>query len=122
LDYYVDNGYNWSFGFKSQLNQFNKNVTNAISRLAVAPIMNVNSINVDFLDLTNQLYVQSIFAQKFLVGGGLEYKHISIESETLIETGPVLDKSNYTSFFANMKYDSFDNHYFPTRGWYFEGD
>ena len=27
LDYYIDNGYNLSFGFKSQLNQFNKNVT-----------------------------------------------------------------------------------------------
>ncbi|MES2573432.1 MAG: patatin-like phospholipase family protein [Bacteroidota bacterium] len=122
LDYYVDNGYNLSFGFKSQLNQFNKNVTKAISSLAVDPLINVNSINVDFLDLTNELYIQSIFAQKFLLGGGLEYKHISIESETLAETSPVLDRSNYTSVFAYMKYDSFDNHYFPTEGWYFAGD
>ncbi len=122
LDYYVDNGYNLSFGFKSQLNQFNKNVTKEISSLSVAPLANVNSINIDFLDLTNQLYFQSIFAQKFLLGLGLEYKYVNIESETLAATNPVLDRSDYTSVFAYMKYDSFDNQYFPTKGWYFSSD
>ncbi|WP_281297936.1 patatin-like phospholipase family protein [Flavobacterium limnophilum] len=122
LDYYVDNGYNLSFGFKSQLNQFNKNVTNEISSLSIAPLANVNSINIDFLDLTNQFYIQSVFAQKFLVGVGLEYKYVNIESETLTATNPVLDKSNYTSVFAYMKYDSFDDKYFPTKGWFFTSD
>lgn len=122
LDYYVDNGYNLSYGLKSQLNQFNKNVTNEITNLSVVPLANVNSINVDFLDVTNQLYFQSIFAQKFLVGLGLEYKYVTIESETLAAIKPVLDKSNYSSVFAYMKYDSFDNQYFPTKGWYFSSD
>jgi len=122
LDYYVDNGYNLSYGFKSQFNQFNKNVTNQISSLSTGPIAGVNSINVDFFDLTEQFYIQSIFAQKFLVGAGIEYKYLSIKSQTLGTINPVLDKSNYTSFFVNMKYDSFDNQYFPTKGWYFSGD
>lgn len=122
LDYYVDNGYNLSFGFKSQLNQFNKNVTKQISSLSVDPLIDVNSINIDFLDLTNQLYFQSIFAQKFLLGIGLEYKYLTIESETLATTNPVLDRSNYTSVFGYLKYDSFDNQYFPTKGWYFSSD
>ena len=122
LDYYVDNGYNLSYGIKSQLNQFNKNVTNQITSLSSEPFANVNSINVDFLDVSSQFYIQSIFAQKFLVGAGIEYKYLSIESETLSGTNPVLDRSNYTSVFAYMKYDSFDNKYFPTRGWYFSSD
>jgi NTE family protein len=122
LDYYVDNGYNLSYGFKSQLNQFNKNVTNEISSLSIVPLANVNSLNIDFLDITNQFYFQSIFAQKFLVGLGLEYKFLSIESETLAAINPVLDRSSYTSVFAYMKYDSFDNQYFPTKGWYFSSD
>jgi NTE family protein len=122
LDYYVDNGYNLSYGFKSQLNQFNKNVTNEISSLSIVPLANVNSLNIDFLDITNQFYFQSIFAQKFLVGLGLEYKYLSIESETLAAINPVLDRSTYTSVFAYMKYDSFDNQYFPTKGWYFSSD
>jgi NTE family protein len=122
LDYYIDNGYNLSVGFKSQLNQFNKNVTKEISSLSVDPLTNANAINIDFLDLTNQLYFQSIFAQKFLVGIGLEHKYVNIESETLAATNPVLDRSDYTSIFAYLKYDSFDNQYFPKKGWYFSSD
>lgn len=122
LDYYIDNGYNLSVGFKSQLNQFNKNVTKQISNLSVNPLVDVNSINIDFLDLTNQLYFQSIFAQKFLIGAGLEHKYLNIKSETLAATNPTLDRSNYGSVFAYMKYDSFDNQYFPTRGWYLTSD
>lgn len=122
LDYYIDNGYNLSVGFKSQLNQFNKNVTKEISSLSVNPLTNANAINIDFLDLTNQLYFQSIFAQKFLVGIGLEHKYVNIESETLAATNPVLDRSDYTSVFAYLKYDSFDNQYFPQKGWYFSSD
>lgn len=122
LDYYIDNGYNLSFGLKSQLNQFNKNVTSEISSLSTTPLLNLNSINVDFIDITNQFYIQSVFAQKFLVGIGLEYKYLSIKSETLSPTNPILDKSNYTSVFAYIKYDSFDNQYFPTKGWYFTSD
>ena len=120
LDYYIDNGYNLSVGFNSQLNQFNKNVTKEISSLSVDPL--VNSINIDFADFTNQFYFQSIFAQKFLIGAGLEHKYLEIKSETLAATNPTLDRSNYGSIFGYMKYDSFDNQYFPKKGWYFIGD
>ena len=122
LDYYIDNGYNLSVGFKSQLNQFNKNVTEQISNLSLDPLIDVNSINIDFIDFTNQLYFQSIFAQKFLIGVGLEHKYLDINSETLSSSNPVIDKSNYESVFAYLKYDSFDNQYFPKKGWYFTGD
>jgi NTE family protein len=122
LDYYIDNGYNLSVGFKSQLNQFNKNVTKQISNLSVNPLVDVNYINIDFLDLTNQFYFQSIFAQKFLIGAGIEHKYLNIKSETLATTNPILDRSSYESVFAYMKYDSFDNQYFPTKGWYVSSD
>jgi len=102
------------------LNQFNKNVPNQVSSFSVDPL--VNSININFLDLTNQLYFQSVFAQKFLIGAGFEHKYLKVNSETLSATNPVLDKSNYYSVFAYLKYDSFDNQYFPTKGWYFTSD
>ena len=120
LDYYIDNGYNLSVGFNSQLNQFNKNVTKDISSLSIDP--SVNSININFLDLTNQLYFQSIFAQKFLIGIGLEHKYLNINSETLATSSTIIDRSNYGSVFGHLKYDSFDSQYFPTKGWYFTGE
>ncbi len=120
LNYYIENGFNISFGFRSRLNQFNRNVTTSISNLSSTP--NVNLINVDFLDLTNQAYFQTIFVQKFLMGGGLEYKYLKINSPTLANVDNIIDKSNYFSVFGYLKYDSFDNKSFPRSGLYFSSD
>lgn len=121
LDYYIDNGFHWSFGFKSQFNQFNKNTTKEISSLNLGTAQ-TNTINIDFSDLTNQVYFQTSFAQKILIGIGTELKFLNIRSETLASSNPVIDKSNYISLFGYMKYDSFDNKYFPKKGWFFTGD
>lgn len=121
FDYYIENGYNLSFGFKSFFNQFNRNVTKDISSLDFQSL-GLNTINVDFFDITNQLYFQSLFVQKFLIGGGLEYKFLKIKSETLASMDPTIDKSDYLSVFGYMKYDSFDDKNFPKKGWYFSGD
>jgi NTE family protein len=121
FDYYIENGYNLSFGFKSFFNQFNRNVTRDISSLDFESL-GLNTINIDFSDLTNQVYFQSLFVQKFLIGGGLEYKFLKIKSETLANMDPIIDKSDYLSVFGYMKYDSLDNKYFPKKGWFFSGD
>lgn len=121
FNYYVENGFNISFGFRSRLNQFNRNVTTSLSNL-VTQNPNVNLINVDFLDLSNQAYFQTIFVQKFLMGGGLEYKYLKINSPTLSNVENVIDKSNYFSAFAYLKYDSFDDKYYPSSGLYFSTD
>jgi NTE family protein len=121
FDYYIENGYNISLGFKSCLNQFNRNVTSEISSLDFESL-GLNSINVDFLDFTNQIYFQSLFIQRFLIGAGVEYKYLNIKSETLANIDPIIDKSDYLSAFGYLKFDSFDNKFFPKKGWYFSGD
>nr|WP_315241448.1 patatin-like phospholipase family protein [uncultured Flavobacterium sp.] len=120
FNYYVENGFNISFGFNSRLNQFNRNVTESISNQTVGNLSD-NLINVDFIDISNQAYFQTIFVQKFLMGGGLEYKFLKIKSPTL-DTNSTIDESNYFSVFGYLKYDSFDNKSFPRSGWYFSGD
>jgi NTE family protein len=122
LDYYIDNGFYFSFGFKSRYNQFNRNVAVDFANGALFSQYNINTLNVDFSDLTNQAYLQTIFAQKFLIGGGLELKHIKIKSKTLENSNPVFENSDYASAFGYLKYDSFDNKYFPKKGWFFNGD
>ena len=121
LDYYIENGFNLSFGFKSHYNQFNRNVAKEISTTAFNN-PNINAVNVDFSDMTNQVYFQSLFVQKFLIGGGVELKYLKIKSETLANVNPTIDNSNYLSLFGYLKFDSFDNKYFPKKGWYFAGD
>ncbi|MET3027290.1 patatin-like phospholipase family protein [Flavobacterium sp. UW10123] len=121
FNYYVENGFNISFGFRSRLNQFNRNVTTSLSGV-LKETPNVNLINVDFMDINNQAYFQTIFVQKFLMGGGLEYKYLKISSPTLTNEDNIIDKSSYFSAFAYLKYDSFDDKYYPSSGLYFSTD
>ena len=122
FDYYIDNGFYWSYGFKSKYNRFNRNVENDFNDGELLTQFGLKSINVDFSDFTNQIYAQTIFVQKFLLGVGVEIKHLKIKSETLENVKPILENSDYGSLFAYLKYDSFDNKFFPKTGWYFQGD
>jgi NTE family protein len=121
FDYYVENRYNLSLGFKSQFNQFNRNVAAELSGLNIVDL-GVTSINMDYSDFTNQLYFQSLFVQKFLLGAGIEYKDLRINSPTLENENQFIEKSSYGSVFGYLKYDTLDNIYFPTKGWFFSGD
>ena len=47
FDYYIDNGFYWSFGFKSRYNTFNKNVTTDFQNGELLTQLGLNSINID---------------------------------------------------------------------------
>lgn len=118
FDYYIDNGFYWSFGIKSRYNTFNRNVDATNSLFG---INDLNSINLDFADFSNQVFVQTLFKQKFVIGAGFEMKNIKITSETVDNLTSVFRSNNFLSVFGNLKYDSLDNFYFPHEGTYFSG-
>jgi NTE family protein len=122
FDYYLDNGFYWSFGVNSKLNTFNRNISTDFENGVVFTDLGINSINIDFTELTNQAYLQTLFAQKFSVGAGVEFKYLKIQSQTLQNTTPVFDRSDYLSAFGFLKYDSFNQKYFPNKGWSFAGE
>ncbi|WP_445456137.1 patatin-like phospholipase family protein [Flavobacterium sp. HNIBRBA15423] len=123
LNYYVDNGFYVSYGFNSKYIDLNRNLQNDFSGNLLLNNAGLSSLNIDFSDFSNQAYIQTIFAQKFSIGAGVELKHLKIESKTIIQnTEPIIDNSDYFSLFGFLKYDSFDNKYFPKKGWYFIGD
>jgi NTE family protein len=122
LDYYIDNGFYFSFGLKSRLNQFNRNVATDFNHGVTFSQLGINRLNIDYLDFNNQAYLQTIFAQKFLIGAGIEWKHMKIYSSTLSNESSIFENSDYGSIFGYVKYDSFDNKFFPKKGWFFNGD
>lgn len=122
IDYYIDNGFHWSFGLKSKLNKFTRTVKNDFSNGNLLQILNLNEINIDYSDWTNQIYLQTIFAQKFSIGGGIEHKYLKIFSRSIQNRKTFFDNSDYLSAFGFLKFDSFDNKYFPKKGCYFKGD
>jgi len=119
FEYYIDNGFHWSFGIKSKYSGFTKNVTSNFLSNFTTPQIGINSNNIDYLDFSNQAYVQTVSVQKFLLGIGIENKNIKISSETISNTNPVIEDNNFWSVFGSLKYDSLDNKYFPKRGWAF---
>jgi NTE family protein len=122
FDYYIDNGFYWSFGAKSRYNTFNRNSITDFNNGAVLSLLGLNSINIDFSDFTNQLYIQTVFIQKYLIGAGIEHKWLKIKSENLELIEPTFENSSYFSVFGYLTYDSYDNKLFPKKGWMFTGD
>lgn len=122
LNYYYDNGFYWSFGVNSRYNQFNRNIETDFADGVALGSLGVNSININYSDFTQQIFAQTVFAQTFLVGGGTEWKHLKIESETLGNSNPVLENSSYASLYGYMKFDSQDKNYFAKKGVHFFGD
>ena len=122
FDYYVDNGFHLGFGLRSYFSTFNRNISQDYGAdTSFGELLGVESVNVDFTDWTNQVYLQTIFARRFLLGGGIEYKHVKIKSET-INFDPIFDNSDYLSAYGYLKFDSYDDRFFPSEGWYFSGE
>ena len=122
LDYYIDNGFYLSYGFHSQYYGFNRNVSADYAVGSFSNELGIESINIDFTDFTNQVYIQTIFARRFLLGGGVEYKHLKVKSPTIQNINATFDDSGYLSLYGYVKFDSYDKKHFPTQGYYFSGE
>ncbi|MFK5878175.1 MAG: patatin-like phospholipase family protein [Flavobacteriaceae bacterium] len=124
LDYFIDNGSNWSFGFKSSYHRFSEDVM-------FDYIPDIARINLKYRDFTNQLYLQTVINRKFAIGVGVEQKKITAYTDTFAATvlnaveDPdkfYFDKSNYFNFISYVKFDTYDKKYFQKKGVYLAAD
>lgn len=127
FEYLIDKGFYWSIGLRSRYNQFHKNISPQLV-LDDDQIMTtgLNKIDVKLRDQTNQFYLQTLFRRDFALSAGVEHKRLEINSETIIGNNPdedfLFEKTDYISLFGNLKFDSYDDKYFPKKGVYFNGD
>lgn len=135
FQYYLDKGSYWSFGVNSRLNDFRYDVNYEVirSNFAVPNDDNINQLNLDVSDFTNQLYLQTVFREEFAFIMGLEHKLLKYSSRTFNNQNvvPPTETSNERIFFENSNYysaygklilDTYNNKYFPSKGLYFNGD
>lgn len=117
LNYFVDNGFYISYGFRSRYNHFTSSTK--VNPL-VSSFPNVNNINLKYTDNTNQFFVQTTFDRKFALGLGTEHKYIHVTTATVTTNNEktILDKSHYFSTFGYLKLDTYDKKYFPTKGYF----
>src|SRR5690606_35707480 len=91
FEYFLDNGFHISYGVRSYYTQFNRNLSADYSVGELMELFGLTSINFDFSDFTNQAYLQTIFAQRFMIADGAELKHIKIKSETIPGLDPTFE-------------------------------
>jgi NTE family protein len=129
FNYYVDKGFYWSVGLKSRYNTFEKNVSVDFIHEDNIPdvALELNQIDFNFRDLTNQVFVQTLFRRSYLLRMGLEHKWLQYFTNTIgidENNNPrtIFEDTNYFSTYGTLLFDTYDNKYFPKRGFYFEGD
>ncbi|MGS2740258.1 patatin-like phospholipase family protein [Sinomicrobium sp. M5D2P17] len=128
LEYYLDKGFYWSFGVKSSYNRFTTDISVDFLEDSEqqSPIVDgLSQIGAKLSDLTNQIYLQTVFREEFSVGAGLEHKRLRIESETISQGDSrkaTFEDSDYYSLYGFMKLDTYDSRHFPRKGLYFDAD
>ncbi len=129
FNYYIDKGYYWSVGFNSHYASFDKNVSLDFLVPDGLDILNtsVNSLELKYGDLTNQLYFETIFKRIFLLRLGGEHKWLRYRTNTIgvqqrAANATDFENNNYFSAFGILKFDTLDNTAFPKSGFFFEGD
>lgn len=137
FQYYIDKGSYWSFGINSRFNDFERELDFAFidSNFELPAGISLNNINLAVSDLTNQIYLQTVLKEEFAFNIGVEHKFLKYSTRTfgsLVDEMPpsslqrdngrvLFEKSNFYSAFGQLKLDTYDDRYFPTRGLFFNG-
>lgn len=133
FQYLVDRGSYWSFGWNSRYNTFKREIGAQLilSNFDSPDPFNVNSLNIEVGDFTNQLFLQTLFREEFAITLGLEQKYLKYSTKTLgsdsqdpdgFDGNTIFENSNYISGYGQLVLDTYDDRYFPSKGLYFDGD
>lgn len=117
IDYFIDNGFHWSYGINTKYNHFNKSFF-----LNIDEEVSVKSA-VEYNNFTTQLYLQTSFSKNIALRIGAEYKDFKVFTETLNNNKIVkdyLDNNGYLGAFAKLKLDTYDKKHFAKRGVYLD--
>ena len=121
LDYFRDNGQNWSYGLNTRYDDFKMNLF--FEDLDEDDPNTGDKSPVKYGDRSTQIYVQTTFRDKFALRVGAEYKDLKLTTSTVINgenQKEYLEDGGYGILFAKMAFDSYDQDYFPKKGLFFE--
>ena len=102
LKYFVDNGYIPGFGISS-------------SGMTLDLKNNYSDIKDTWTWLRNEIFIQSIFKDRYAIGGGISHDFFKSKNH-------LLDKKNYINPYVFIKSDTQDDINFPTRGIYLNAE
>ena len=127
VDYFLDNGFNWSFGINTRFNSFKADVVSSTlpQPLRNAPLESGFKVPVEYYDFTTRLYLQTTFADRWALSVGLEHKFLNVHTDEIVndETNRIFfDKSHYINLVGKVMLDTYDSKVFPKKGFFFNAD
>jgi len=121
IDYFIDNGFHWSYGINTRYNKFEKSFFENNLDENITEGSNISKTPINYNDFTTQLFLQTAFNSDIALRIGLEDKYIRVSYESLVDNNPVkllLDNTNYLNVYSNLLVDTFDDRNFPKKGIY----
>ncbi len=122
--YFVDNGIHLSIGLQSVYQDFDFDTY----FLSDNPPYNLsaNFITLDYLKLTNQVFIQGVYKDNFAVRLGLKHQFIRAlnknSNDDIGDNANLFEKSHIYSSTGLLRFDTFDERTFPKSGLQFEGN
>ena len=120
FNYFIDNGFHWSYGFRSKLTPINTSVPfQSVTGISTSSLL----IDLHSTTISNQLYLQTSFEQKYNIKIGAEHEYINSYSYDLSSSNDkfYLDKNSYFNVFSVLKLDTYDADFNPKKGVFLEG-
>jgi NTE family protein len=122
FDYFIDNGFHWSYGINTKYNGFEKAILQSTFD-ELLPTDEDNKLSTQYNDFTTQLFLQSAFSNSFALRFGIESKYLRIFTERVTNSQKVksfYDNDTYINAFAEVKVDTYDKNIFPKKGFYLD--
>ncbi len=119
FNYYIDNGIYPSFGVYSGFKQFDADV----QVQNFSEFYDDVSVDYQFNEFINQVYIQSTLFEKYALGGGVEHTYLDIKTNNLPSSDPNsrIENSYFLSAYGYVRADNLDNPNFPRNGLKFNG-
>ena len=121
IDYFYDNGFNWSFGLNTRYNTFKSDVVTStlpITRSS-GQLESGLKIPIRYIDFTTRLFLQSTIKDRWAFRVGLEHKFLNTFADEIIddETNRIyFERSHFLNAFGKIMLDTYDTKYFPKKG------
>ena len=126
IDYFLDNGFNWSFGINTRFNSFKTDISTQTLPLSRDGTLETTlKVPVDYFDFTTRLYFQTTLSDQWALRIGLEHKYINAHTDEIVDDEVNrlrFDRSHYLNVFGKLMLDTYDQKDFPKKGFFLNTD
>jgi NTE family protein len=121
IDYFYDNGFNWSFGLNTRYNTFKSDIVPSALPITrdSGSLDSGSKIPLRYMDFTTRLFLQSTIKDRWAFRVGIEHKFLNTYTDEIIndETNRIyFERSHFLNAFGKIMLDTYDTKYFPKKG------